>query len=229
MLRPKKKITKKEMKEDALVSTYVKVTSFYDQYKRTISIATTAVVVVVIATVVFLKNRADNNERAFQQLGEIHQFFDNGQYQVAIDGIPERNIIGLASIADNNGSTTAGNLARFYLANAYFQLGKFDEALEMFEKFSAGDDALAASRYAGIAGCQEVKGDYAEAGKNFERAASAYKNENSEAENLNSAARNFALANDKEKAVELYKRLKKDHPTTTYGRDADRHIAQFSV
>jgi len=229
MLRPKKKITKKEMKEDALISTYVKVTSFYEQYKRTISIAITAVVVVVIATVVFFKNRADNNERAFQQVGEIHQFFDNGQYQAAIDGIPERNVVGLASIVDNYGSTTAGNLARFYLANAYFQLGKFDEALEMFEKYSPGDDALAASRYAGIAGCQEVKGNYAEAGRNFEKAASAYKNESSVAENLNSAARNLALAGDKEKAVEVYKRLKKNHPTTTYGRDADRHIAQLSV
>jgi len=36
---PKKKISKRELKEDALITTYVKVTSLYEENKRTISIA----------------------------------------------------------------------------------------------------------------------------------------------------------------------------------------------
>ncbi len=133
MLRPKKKITRKEMKEDALVTWYVKVTGFYEKYKKAISIGITAAVVVIIASVVYVKNRAENSERAFQQLGEIHTYFDNGQYQVAIDGAPERNLPGLLSIEDNYRGTTAANLATFNLASAYYQLGKIDEALEQFE------------------------------------------------------------------------------------------------
>jgi hypothetical protein len=46
---------------------------------------------------------------------------------------------------------------------------------------------------------------------------------------LNNAARNYALAGDKAKAIELYKRLKKNFPTTTFGREADRYVAQLSV
>ena len=41
--------------------------------------------------------------------------------------------------------------------------------------------------------------------------------------------RNYARAGEKEKALDLYRRLKKNYPTTTYGRDADRFIEQLSV
>jgi hypothetical protein len=69
MLRPKKRISKKEMKEDALVTSYVRVTTFYEQNKKNISIAITALAVVVFATVIYFKNQADNNEKAIAQLG----------------------------------------------------------------------------------------------------------------------------------------------------------------
>ena len=71
MLRPKKKISRRDLKEDALVSTYVKLTSFYETNKRAISIGVTAVVVAVFAVVIFMKNRSDNNEKAITALGAI--------------------------------------------------------------------------------------------------------------------------------------------------------------
>ena len=105
MLKPKKKISKRELKQDALLTTYVQVTSFYERYKKQISIGITALVVVVIALVVFFKNRADNNERALTQLASIHAVYDAGQFQQAIDGVPSQNLSGLKSIVDNYGGT----------------------------------------------------------------------------------------------------------------------------
>ena len=55
MLKPKKKISKRELKQDSLLTTYMQVTGFYDQYKKQISIGITAFVVVVVALVIFLK------------------------------------------------------------------------------------------------------------------------------------------------------------------------------
>src|SRR5512135_416984 len=118
MLRPKKKISRRELKEDALVSTYVKVTTIYEENKRNISIALTVLVIAVFAVVIFLKNRADNNEKALAALGSIFEMYDAGQYQAAVDGIPEKNIQGLKAIVDNYGNSPSGDVARFYLANA---------------------------------------------------------------------------------------------------------------
>jgi tetratricopeptide (TPR) repeat protein len=229
MLSPKKKISKRELKEDALVTTYVKITSFYEKNKKNISIAVTVVAVLVIASVVYLKNRADNGERAATQLGEVFSLYDNGQYQQAIDGVPERNITGLKSIVENYGSLEAGDYARFYLANAYYHLGKYDLALDQFKDFSPTDNFLAVSRLSGIASCYEATGKYQQAAENFEKAASKYPQDVNAAENMSNAARDYGKAGEKEKAIELYTKLKNNYPTSTFARDADRFIAGLSV
>jgi tetratricopeptide (TPR) repeat protein len=229
MLKPKKKLSKKELKQDTLVTTYMQVTGFYEKNKKNISIAIVALVVVIGATAIFLKNRAENNELATTQLAAIHQYYDNAQYQMAIDGAPERNLTGLKAIVDKYGSTNSGDLARFYLANAYFQVGKFNEALEAFKDCSPSTNLLKASRLSGIAASYEAIGDHKNAAKYFEDAAAKEESDNAIAEQLSSAAHNYALAGDKSSALDLYKRIKKSYPTTTAGRDADRYITELSV
>jgi len=229
MLSPKKKITKRQLKEDALVTSYVKITSFYERNKKNISIAITVVAVLIIAAIVFLKNRADNSEKASAQLGEVFSLYDGGQYQQAIDGVPERNITGLKSIVDNYGSLRAGNYARFYLANAYYHLAKYDLALEQFEDFSPSEDVLAVSRLAGMGSCSEALGKYKEAAQDYEKAATKYPQDAGAAENLSNAARCYGKAGEKESAIELYKKVKKNYPTSTFARDADRFIEELAV
>ncbi len=229
MLRPKKKITKKEIKKDALITSYMQLTAFYERHKKYISTGVTVLVIVVIAVVVYMRNRSENSQKAATELGEIYPYFDNGQLKIAVDGVPERNVTGLKRIVDEYGSTDAGNLARLYLGDAYYRLGNYDDALAEYEKFSPPEDFLAVSRLAGIGACYEAKSMPRDAAENFEKAASRYPKSQTVAENLNSAARNYARAGDKEKALELYRKLKKNFPTSTYGRDADRFIAQLSV
>lgn len=229
MLRPKKKITRKELKQDALITTYAKLTGLYETHKKTLRYSITAVVIVVLVVVFYINNQKANIEKASADLGKVYQYFDNGQYQVAIDGVPERNIPGLKAIVENYGGSTAGELARFYLANSYYQIGKYDEALEEFEAFSPTVELLVISRLSGIAACYEAKGEYARAAEFFEQAVGVNTNDVNAAENLNSAARNFALAGESERALDLYRKLKKNYPTTSYGREAGRFITQLSV
>lgn len=229
MLQPKKKISKKELKEDALISSYVKITTFIEENKRRINIVLTSVIVIVAVIFFYTKNRNADNDKAGTELAKVFSFYDNGQYQIAIEGVKEKNIAGLKSIVDDYGSTNAGNLARFYLADAYFNLGKYAEALKEYEDFSPRGHLLTVSRLNGIGACQEALGNHKEAAVNFEKAASQYSNDLNAAENLNNAARNYAAAGQKEQAIELYKKLKKNYPTSTFARDADRFIAQLSA
>ncbi len=229
MLRPKKKISKRELKEDALITTYAKATTWYEHNKKNISIGLVSVAALVIIAVVYINNRNANNEKAGTQLGEIFQYYDNNQFLLAIDGVPERNIVGLRSIVDNYGSTKAGELARFYLANCYYQLGRYDEALKQFEDFSAGEPLLVTSRLAGIGACYEAKSEYADAASSFEKAAMKYPSDVGAAELLNNAARDYAKVGNKERALELYKKIKKDYPKSTVARDVDRFIAELSI
>lgn len=229
MLKAQKKISKKQLKEDVLLTSVAKVTSFYEENKKNIGIVVGVVALLIVGSLVYTKNQADNNEKATAELGKVFSFYDNNQYQIAIDGITERGVVGLKSIVVNYGSTDAGNLARFYLANAYYQLGKYDEALKHFEDFSASDQLLTVSRLTGIAACCEAKGENEKAAENYEKAAVKYPKDVDAAENLDHAADNFALAGKKDRALDLFKKLKKEYPTTQFARDADRHIAKLSV
>ncbi len=229
MLTPKKKISKRELKEDALVSTYVKATTFYEEHKRVISIGVTVFAVLVIAIIVYGKNRSDNNVNASTALGNVYQLFDGGQYQLAVDGVPERNIKGLKAIVDDYGNSQAGEIARFYLGTAYYHLGKYDEAIEQLKKADLSDETLEISRLSGIACACEAKGLHKEAAEYFEKAATKDPKDVNAAENLDNAARNYAQAGEKETALGLYRKLKKTYPSTPVGRDADREIAALSL
>ena len=229
MLQPKKKITKKEMKEDVLITTYVKATTFYEENKKNISMGLTALVVIVAVAFFYVKNRNADNDKAATELAKVYSFYDNGQYQIAIDGVRERNIVGLKAIVDEYGSTRSGTMANLYLGNCYYNLGKFNEALKAFEDFSPDGELLTVSRYAGIGSCYEALGQYKEAAESFEKAATKYGNNLNAAENLNNAARNYAASGQKEQALDLYKKIKKNYPKTNFSTEADRYIAKLSV
>ena len=120
-------------------------------------------------------------------------------------------------------------MAKLYLADCYFNLRKFNDALKEYEDFSPDGELLTVTRYAGMGSCYEAIGKYKDAATNFEKAASKYSSDVSAAENFNAAARNYAAAGEKEQALELYKKIKRSYPTTSFAREADRYIAKLSV
>ena len=229
MLRAQKKISKRVIKEDTLVTTYFKAQTWYDENKKRISTIGGLVIVVVLALWFYSNNVHANNDRATTDLARVFTFYDNGQYQIAILGVPEKNVAGLQSIVDNYGGTTAGNLAKFYLANAYYNTQNFDKALEYFKDYSGGNALLETSALAGIGACYEARADYKKAAENYEKAALKNGDDPNAAENLVYAARNYGKSGDKERAVDLLKRVKKDYPASTAARDVDRYIAEVSA
>ena len=225
MLKAQKKISKRELKQDALITTMGNLSSFYEGNKKNIGIVVAGLVALILGAWWYMETQKTNNEQATTALGSVYSYVDNNQYQVAIDGIPERKITGLKTIVEKYGSTDAGNLARFYLANAYYHLGKYDEALEQFDDFKPKEQFLAVSRLTGIGGCYEAKVEYEKAAENYEKAALSYPKDVDAAANLNNAACNYMIAGKKDRALDLFKKLKKEYPTTQYAREAERYIA----
>jgi len=226
MLRAQKKISRRVIKEDTLVTSYFKAQTWYDENKRRVNVAGGIVLAVAIGLWFYSNNVRQNNDRATTDFARVFSFYDNGQYLIAINGIPERNIIGLQSIVDNYGGTTAGNIAKFYLANCYYNTQEYDKALKYFEDFSGSTPLLTNSAVAGIAACYEAKGDFVKAAENYEKSALKNADDPNAPDNLLNAGRDYMRAGEKDRAVELLKRLKRDYPTSLAARDVDRYIAE---
>jgi tetratricopeptide (TPR) repeat protein len=224
MLKPKKKITKKELKEDKLVTTYFKATNYLYEKKKLLFGAIGGLVAIVLIGLIIYSNRKAANEEANTAFANILAAYDQGVFQVAIDGVPNRNLKGFKQIVEEYGSTPVGELAKFYLANSYFALKDYDSALKYFEEYGGSNDLVAASCLAGVAAVYETKSQYKDAAEYFEKAGNKMKDALTTPEHYCNAARNYALAGDKSKALELYEKVKKDYPTSNPARDVDRFI-----
>jgi tetratricopeptide (TPR) repeat protein len=233
MLKPKKKLTKTEIKQDTLLTFYAKLTMYYETYKKYVNYGVTALIAIIVIIVIYVNNKKANDEKAATELGKVFQIYDAGssdpqKYQMAIDGQPERGVMGLKAIVDNYGNTSSGEIARFYLAHAYLNLDKPDEALKCFDSFSSNNDILSASAKAGMAACYERKGDLEKAATNYEKAAKIAADQNSTPEYLNAAALCYGRIGEKEKAISILKQIKKEFPKNQIAREVDRYISQFS-
>lgn len=227
MLKRKKGIPKREIKEDKLVTTYFETRGWIEKHRRLVTYIVSVPLVLIALWWFADNNKRQNNERATTDLAKVYQLFDQGQYQLAIDGIPQENIRGLQSIVEDYGSTHSGEMAKLYLAGCYFNLSNYDKALKYFENVDISDKLLSSSALAGEASCYAAKGDYEKAANLYEQAASKYMIAIQAPDNLFRAARNYSMAGKKDKAAELLHRLKKEFPNSAYARDVDRYLVEF--
>ncbi len=227
MLKPKKKISKREMKEDKLVTTYFEAQSWFEANRKRLSSAFFTVLIIGVAGWFYYNNRAAHNLAATADLGKIIRYYDAGNFEIAINGSPQENIRGLQQIVDEYSGTKSGEFATFYLANANFFLGNYEKALQYYEEVDISDGALNAAVKAGIGACHEARGNHAEAAAYFEKAAQEDDRKLHTAEHLFHAGYNYLLAGNTDKADETLKRLKKNFPNSPYAREADRLLVRI--
>jgi tetratricopeptide (TPR) repeat protein len=229
MLKPQKKISKREIKEDKLVTKYFEARTWIDENTKILSYVGIGLVGLVVIGFLWSKSRADSNEKATAMLAKLTPYYDEGRYELAINGVPQEGTQGLQAVVDEHGSTQAGEIAKLYLANSYFALKNYDKALSTYDDISISDKMITASAYAGMAACYEAKGDFSHAASYFEKAASKSMTATQAPENLQRSATNYAAAGKKEKAIDLLQMLKKEFPSSSYARDVDRFIAEYSI
>lgn len=228
MLQPKKKISKREIKQDKLVTRAMQAESWALENKKTLTYVGVAIVAVAALLYVWNDRRSAAELEGATRLARIIPVFDRGDLQQAIDGVPSEGTFGLLSIVEEYGSTEAGTLAKLYYANSLSGLGKHAEALDVYEDISSSDRLVSASASAGTGTCLEALGRYQDAAGAFDRAASADPKSPLAADRLFSAAVNYSRAGLKAKAGEALATMKKQYPESAYTRDIARYEAEFA-
>jgi len=226
VLERRKKISKKQMKEDKLVTTYYKAYNFFMEYQAKILIGVAAVALIIVAIVLLSNKRSSDNKNAAELLSKVIPLYEAGQFKEAVDGITSNRVLGLKKIVSDYGSTENGETAKIYLANSYVMLGNLDLAYEQYDSYSGSNPLFKATALAGRAGCLEVKNNLEKAANLFMDAAKVSKENPSNSEYLLKAGIDFIKLHKKEEAKSVFNTIKKDYKNTPAFYGLDRYLIQ---
>lgn len=219
----------KEEKNIDISESLSKAETYIEENKKTLSLVLGALVVIIAGYLVYEKMYVGGKEKeARAQLFMAEQFFRTDSLNLAINGASTKDaaIPGFSEIADNYGVSPSGNLAKLYLGMSYLRSGKYDEAIDALKSYDGNDEITTVLALVAI-------GDAYTELKNNDDAISYYKKASHK--NVNNFTTPYALfklggayetAGNYSDAVEAYEQLKKDYPSSTEGREADKYIAR---
>ncbi len=203
--------------------------AFINKYKRPVMYALIAVIVLVGGYILYRNFVSVPREaKANELMSKGQQYFALDNYEKALNG-DGQGFPGFLKIADDYGSTKAGNLARLYAGLSYAKSGKYAEAVSCLEDFKDCDDAMVSPAAVGALGnC------YAELGQP-DKAASALLEAAKKADNnslsplyLIQAGEIFESQGKKDKALECYKEIKAKYVNSMQYADIDKYIERVS-
>lgn len=202
--------------------------TFFDKYKNQIIYGGGAVLAIIIACLLIHQFYiVPRNNKADESIFKAQQMYMNGNYEKALNG--EGDAMGFLAVADQYGSTKAGNLARLYAAMCYAQTDKYQEAVDMLEDFDDCDDEMVSPATIGMLGnC------YAELGQN-DKAASYLRKAADKADNntlspifLIQAGQLFEALNQNDKALDCYQLIKTKYQQSMQFAEVDKYIERLS-
>jgi len=210
MLRPRKRITKREIKEDALVTAYFRVQKFIRKYNRQLNIGFVIVVLIGVVSVLMVRSKKKAELAASGKLGIAEQFYYAPDYGRAIDE--------LIQIVNTYSGTNAAGKAAFFLANVYFateDYGNAERYYRMYLDDYSNSTLFSASSLAGIAACLESQNRYAEAARLYEKAGGKYPDFFEAPFFLKDAGRCYGMAGNREKSKEMYQYIIERYPESS--------------
>lgn len=222
MLKPKKKITRKELKEDKFVTYTLQVKSFLEENSKQVFMAVVGILAVIVIIIVFFHVHSQNQEEARAQLGIAQIEYNNQNYNKAIPR--------LEKLINEYGSTSEADQGLFLLANILYQQEKYEEAKNYFEQFVdsySGSKILIASGYAGLAACYETEENYQNAAELYNKAAKEAPDFVESDNYLYLSGICFNKAGDKASAIKKFEELVDNHLTNNRLNDAKAQLMKL--
>ena len=203
--------------------------AFLLKNKNIILGAVVALVVIVCGYMGYKHFISEPNElKASEAIFKGQQYFDAANYEAALNG-DSIAFAGFAKLSKEFSGTKAGNLANAYAGISCAQLGKYEEAINFLNEFSANDQLVSPAVMATVGNC------LAQLGQNDKAAATLIK----AADHANSVALSpiylieagkiLEKIGKNAEAVEAYKLVKSKYGNSYQAMDVDKYIERASI
>ncbi|MCY3553687.1 MAG: tetratricopeptide repeat protein [Gemmatimonadetes bacterium] len=216
MARTRRRISRREMKEDRFILWLYEMSSEIDRHWKSLTAAVVLVVACVVGWYYWTNMQADDLVEAGQVFAPGQTAMQDSRYEDAIP-IFER-------VVTEFGGTAVALEATIELANACFQTGDIEKARTYYQtyldEYGRQDVHFWLAARSGLAACDEEEEKYEEAANQYLALADEDPDSYLAPGLLLNAARCFGAADQKDQARALYDRVVENYEETPYARDA---------
>jgi outer membrane protein assembly factor BamD (BamD/ComL family) len=202
LARHRKKLTKKELKEDEVAEFFLESGEYLREHsKKIVGLVIVALIAVLVVTVAMRQRRAAELE-ARGWIARANIELKQGNVDGAIQSY--------STTMDRYRGTWSHSDANFFAANAQFMSGRYDSSLVLFERYlslSKRREEFTVSSKLGIAQCLEQLGRYGDAAESYLKVQREHQVSPLAPDALLGAARCYELAGDLRMAESTYSDL----------------------
>ena len=226
-------MAKIENQQEAAVAEAVsKTEQFFQKNGKSVVIALVVVVLLVVCGYLYQSLVIDSNEqKASEMIVEAQERFagENPDFALALNG--DENGAGFLDVAEQYGSTAAGNIANHYAGICYLRLGDLENAEKYLAQYDAVDELageVVNAQNLGLRGDIAVeKGEYEAAVALYKKAVAASKNIYTAPLYLYKQILAYAALGNKAEAQKCFEALQANYPMAVEVRDAEKVLGSF--
>jgi TolA-binding protein len=193
------KMTKRQMKEDPLVTAAFRATDLWERHGSRILVAGGALALLGLLAFFMSQARAKAEEKASGDLFRASLAVNQGEYDTAVPMLRE--------IVDNQPGTDAAREAMLYLGDSFMGQRKPTEAVSWYRKFvdkAGGDRAKSRLGYFALGTALEDAGEFGPAAQAYADASRRSQTDNERGRAMLGQARSLLRAGQTPKAAEVY-------------------------
>ena len=205
MLKPRKKVTRKELKRDPLMETLYNLRRWWLKHRTRVSRLGGLALIVVILSVLVIRWRASQDQKAAAAVGVAFVEFGKGNYNTVIAQLNPY-------VDEYSGLRSFGN-GLFLLARSELfakDTLNAEEHYRLYLKDYGKDPLLKAGAQAGLAVIAEGRGQYIEAADYFSKASRSAPTSTLKRRYAVFAGRNYILSGQPQQALNLLTPLMED-------------------
>ena len=220
-------MAKQEIKQEQVLNVEEAVSrseAFINKNKKVLVAAVAAVIVLVVAGMLTSTYViAPREKKAAEALFAGEKYFQNGDYELALDG-DQYDYAGFEAVAADYKCTKAANLAQAYAGISLAKLGRYEEAIPMLKAFKGNDVMIAPSVLAALGNCYAQMGQEAQAAATLVKAAKKADNNLLSPAYLIQAGQIYEKLGKKNDALKAYKLIEEKYYGSMQAMDINKYI-----
>ena len=207
--------------------TLTKTEQFLEQNYR---ILLTVLGVIVALVGIFWLGRmylSKRNAEAQSQIYQAERYLEMDSINLALNG--DGNYLGFLDIANDYKFTYTGNLARYGAGICYLQLGQYQDAIDILDKYSKKDKVIGSLAIGATGDAYVELGDLEKGITKYIEAADFANNSFNTPIFLMKAGEIHELNGNYPEALKIYERILNEYPESTEGSSIEKYIARVKL